>query len=72
MLQKRLERIRTAVRSLACKWIRVLWRCWQDRTVYEEAEYLAAVRKAGSPILAWMEKNPAIIRARRDQTLQMN
>jgi transposase len=61
-----------AVRSLAYKWIRVLWRCWQDRTVYEEAKYLAALRKAGSPILAWMEKNPAIIRARKNQTPEMN
>ena len=61
-----------AVRALAYKWIRVLWRCWQDRTVYEEDKYLAALRKAGSPILAWMEKNPAIIRARKNQTPEMN
>ena len=51
-----------AVRSLAYKWIRVVWRCWQDRTVYEEAKYLAALRKSGSPVIAWMEKNPTEVR----------
>jgi hypothetical protein len=61
-----------AVRALAYKWIRVLWRCWQDRTIYEEAKYLDALRKAGSPIIAWMEQNPAIIRARKSQTPEMN
>ena len=46
----------TAVRSLAYKWLRVVWRCWQDHLVYDEARYLAALRKGGSPIIAWMER----------------
>jgi hypothetical protein len=54
-----------AIRSLAYKWIRVLWRCWQDRTIYEEAKYLAALRKSGSPIIAWIQKNPAPVRPGR-------
>lgn len=54
-----------AVRTLAYKWIRVLWRCWQDRTVYVESQYLTALRQAGSPIIAWMERNPATIRAQK-------
>ena len=29
-----------AVRALAFKWIRVLYRCWQTRTPYNEAVYL--------------------------------
>lgn len=45
-----------AVRALAYKWIRVIWRCWKDRVVYEEARYLAALKKHGSPIIAWMQK----------------
>jgi transposase len=61
-----------AVRALAYKWIRVLWRCWQDRTLYEEAKYLAALRKAGSPLIAWMEKNPAITRARKQPKPELN
>jgi transposase len=29
----------SAVRALAFKWIRILFRCWQDRTLYDEAMY---------------------------------
>jgi transposase len=29
-----------AVRALAFKWIRILYRCWQERTPYNEATYL--------------------------------
>jgi transposase len=57
-----------AVRALAYKWIRVVWRCWQDRTIYREDHYLAALRKAGSPIIAWMEKNPPITRVKKTKT----
>ena len=28
------------LRSLAFKWIRILWKCWQDRTPSDEARYL--------------------------------
>jgi transposase len=29
-----------AVRALAYKWIRIIYRCWQDHTPYDEARYL--------------------------------
>ncbi|WP_154662398.1 hypothetical protein [Thiolapillus brandeum] len=29
-----------AIRALAFKWIRILWRCWQDCTPYNEATRL--------------------------------
>lgn len=41
-----------AVRALAFKWIRILFRCWQDRTPYDEAKYLAALERHGSWIAA--------------------
>jgi transposase len=50
-----------AVRSLAFKWIRILYRCWQTRTPYDESTYLNALRKRGSPLLKNLEliaKNP--------------
>lgn len=28
------------LRSLAFKWIRILWKCWQDHTPYDEARHL--------------------------------
>jgi transposase len=39
------------MRSLAFIWIRILWKCWQTRTPYNEAHYLAALRKRNSPLL---------------------
>ncbi len=35
----------TAVRALAFKWIRVLFRCWQDRTPYDETKYSRALQQ---------------------------
>ena len=58
----------TAVRALAFKWQRAIWRCWQDHTPYEEAKYEAALRQSGSPIVGLFDqvelgkspwKNPA-------------
>ena len=40
-----------ALRALAFKWIRILYRCWQDRTPYDEATYLSALKRRGSPLL---------------------
>ena len=46
----------TAVRALAYKWQRVIWRCWQDRTVYREEIYEAALRKNSSPLVALFDR----------------
>ena len=45
----------TAVRALAFKWQRVIWRCWQDRTEYREHIYEAALRKSGSPLVGLLD-----------------
>ena len=37
-------------RSLAYKWIRILWKCWQDRKPYNETEYLKALEQRNSPL----------------------
>ena len=39
------------VRALAFKWIRILFRCWQDRRPYDESVYLCALQRRGSPLL---------------------
>jgi transposase len=41
----------TAVRALAFKWIRILYRCWQNRTPYDESKYLNALKRRNSPLL---------------------
>jgi len=46
----------TAVRALAYKWQRVIFRCWQDRSVYREEAYEAALRKNGSPLVALFDR----------------
>src|SRR5882724_11424926 len=40
-----------AVRALAFKWIRILYRCWQDRTLYDESTYLQALHRRGSSLI---------------------
>lgn len=37
-----------AIRILARAWIRVIWRCWQDHTTYDESRHTAAVRLASA------------------------
>jgi transposase len=58
----------TAVRALAYKWQRVIWRCWQTHTPYDDARYEAVLRRRRSPVVALFEqvelgkspwKNPA-------------
>jgi transposase len=41
-----------AVRGLAFKWIRIVFRCWKDEVVYDENKYLAALAKRYSPLAA--------------------
>ena len=41
-----------AVRALAFKWIRILYRCWKDHAPYDEHRYLEALARHGSPLLA--------------------
>jgi transposase len=40
-----------AVRALAFKWIRILYRCWQERTPYDESIYLQALKRRNAPLL---------------------
>ena len=47
-----------AVRSRAFKWIRILYRCWQDHTLYDEARYQKALARHGSPLAAALRPLP--------------
>jgi hypothetical protein len=44
-----------AVRALAFKWIRILYRCWQDHTPYNEQLYLQALARRGPPLVAYFQ-----------------
>ena len=40
----------TILRSLAFKWTRILYRCWQTGDCYEEQRYLDSLRRRNSPL----------------------
>lgn len=48
-----------AIRALAYKWIRILTRCWKNRTPYCEQTYLEALRRSHSPLLKRIEAQTA-------------
>jgi len=48
-----------SIRALAFKWIRILFRCWVDRTPYDESRYLAALQKRQSPLLKFAAQAPS-------------
>ena len=48
-----------AVRALAFKWVRIIFRCWQTRTKYDEVKYLESLRRKESPLLSYAAQNPA-------------
>ena len=43
-----------AVRSLAFKWIRVIFACWQQHTPYDEARYMEQLQRRQAPLLAYL------------------
>jgi transposase len=47
----------TIIRSLAFKWIRIIFRCWKENKPYDESRYLEALRKRGSPLLQYAVKS---------------
>ncbi len=44
-----------ALRSLAFKWIRILFRCWQDHKPYDEQRYLQQLKRKNVPYLKYLE-----------------
>ena len=50
--RRRGKRHHAAVRALAFKWIRIIYRCWKEQVTYDEKVYLAALAKHNSPLVA--------------------
>ena len=40
------------LRALAFKWLRILWRCWQDGTAYDEKRYLGRLQQRNPALFA--------------------
>jgi hypothetical protein len=45
-----------ALRALAFPWSRILYRCWQERTPYDEAGYLQALHRRGASVIQTLAK----------------
>jgi transposase len=41
-----------ALRALAYKWMRILFRCWKDGTLYDERVHLLALQRRAAPLAA--------------------
>lgn len=50
LCRQRGKRPQSIYRSLAAKWIRILWRSWKDGTPYNDARYCAALKASASPL----------------------
>jgi transposase len=49
------------LRALAFKWIRILWKCWQERTPYDQTRFLKQLAHRRSPLAQALSKiQPAI------------
>jgi transposase len=40
----------SVLRKLAFKWLRIIYRCWQTRTPYDESRYIQSLRRSSSPV----------------------
>jgi transposase len=43
-----------AVRSLAFKWLRIIYRCWKNRVPYDDAIYMDSLKANNAPLLAFL------------------
>lgn len=51
MVRKHGKSHHMALRSLAFKWIRIMFHCWQNRLRYDETKYIQALKRSNSPLL---------------------
>ncbi len=49
--QARSKAYQAAVRALAFKWARIVFKCWQTKMPYNEARYLKALKERNSSLL---------------------
>jgi hypothetical protein len=45
-----------AVRALAYKWIRIIFRCWKNRVCYKDEIYIRALNNNGSAVIGFMKQ----------------
>jgi transposase len=50
----------TALRNLGRKWLKILWRRWQDRCCYDEMKYLHSLKEHRSPLIKLIQPPVAL------------
>jgi transposase len=50
-----------AVRALAYKWIRIMFRCWQEQEPYDEAKYITSLKRRSSPLVSGLPPAPSAL-----------
>jgi hypothetical protein len=48
------KRHHAALRALAFKWQRILFRCWKEGVMYDESKYIHSLKKRNSPLGTWL------------------
>jgi transposase len=51
-----------AVRALAYKWIRILYRCWKEQIPYDEMHYISVLKKRSSNLWKIITEHPDVIK----------
>lgn len=49
-----------AIRMVAFKWLRILFRCWKDKAAYNETKYLESLQKRGVKLYESLYPKPAL------------
>ncbi|MGH8034155.1 MAG: IS110 family transposase [Lysobacterales bacterium] len=57
-LRARGQRHWAAIRMIAYKWIRILFRCWKDRVPYDEQKYLKSLQRRNPRLWAAIQQLP--------------
>jgi transposase len=59
-----------AVRALAFKWQRIMWRCWRDHTPYDDAKYVEALKRSDSALYARVMAAPAEAKSQNKEQVE--
>jgi transposase len=60
MQRHRGKRHQAAIRALAGKWIRIMFRCWKTQKPYDELRYMKALQRRHSPLLEYLSKSAEV------------
>jgi hypothetical protein len=55
LLKDRGVSLHAAVRSLAFKWQRIMFRCWQNRQPYDDDRYVAQLHRQQAPLIKFLK-----------------